>query len=143
LIWLVSFVATVGYDVMQGLAISIGFALMTTVFRTQWSRWHLLANLTGTNDYRDSERYHSVTHYDGICVLRFDSPLLFTNVDRFKRAIYKVSFADISEVMVANILNSHSGQSPSVAPPISPLLKKIVSKQFGSIFGESNFVFIT
>ncbi|VDM24587.1 unnamed protein product [Toxocara canis] len=36
LIWLVSFVATVGYDVMQGLVISIGFALMTTVFRTQW-----------------------------------------------------------------------------------------------------------
>lgn len=28
------------------------------------SRWHLLANLTGTNDYRDSERYHSVTHYN-------------------------------------------------------------------------------
>ncbi|KHN82502.1 Sulfate permease family protein 3 [Toxocara canis] len=90
LIWLVSFVATVGYDVMQGLVISIGFALMTTVFRTQWSRWHLLANLEGTNDFRDSERYHSVTTYSGICVLRFDSPLLFTNVERFKRVVYKV-----------------------------------------------------
>ncbi|VDK46270.1 unnamed protein product [Anisakis simplex] len=91
LIWLVSFTATVVYDVMQGLIISLAFALMTTVFRTQWSRWHLLANLEGTNDYRDSERYHAVTNYDvGVCVFRFDSPLLFTNVERFKRIIYKV-----------------------------------------------------
>ncbi|CAD5231309.1 unnamed protein product [Bursaphelenchus okinawaensis] len=87
-IWLVSFGATVGYDVTEGLAISIAFALMTTVFRTQWPRWHYLANLKGTNDFRDAERYASVIDVNGICVFRFDAPLLFTNVESFKESIH-------------------------------------------------------
>uniref|UniRef100_A0AC34QAJ8 SLC26A/SulP transporter domain-containing protein n=1 Tax=Panagrolaimus sp. JU765 TaxID=591449 RepID=A0AC34QAJ8_9BILA len=67
-IWVVSFVATVGWDVTPGLAISIAYALMTTVFRTQFPRWHLLASLFGTNDFRDAERYHDVIEHKGICI---------------------------------------------------------------------------
>jgi len=85
----VSFSATVCWDVTEGLGVAIAFALMTTVFRTQWPRWHFLANLVGTNDFRDAERYELVTNLTGICIFRFDSPLLFTNVDRFKAAIHK------------------------------------------------------
>jgi len=88
-IWLVSLTATFGWDVIEGLAISIAFALLTTVFRTQWPRWHYLSNLNGTNDFRDSERYHQAVDYPGVCVFRFDSPLIFTNVDRFKANIRK------------------------------------------------------
>ncbi|KAI1721611.1 sulfate permease family domain-containing protein [Ditylenchus destructor] len=88
-IWLVSFVATVGWDVTEGLALSIVYALFTTVIRVQWPRWHFLANLSGTNDFRDAERYEQVTTHTGICIFRFDSPLLFTNVDRFKANIHK------------------------------------------------------
>nr|CAD2140002.1 unnamed protein product [Meloidogyne enterolobii] len=88
-IWLVSFVSTVCWDVCQGLVISIGFALLTTVFRTQWPRWHFLANLSGTNDFRDAERYELIHTFPGICIFRFDSPLLFTNVDNFKETIHK------------------------------------------------------
>uniref|UniRef100_A0A914Y2D1 STAS domain-containing protein n=1 Tax=Panagrolaimus superbus TaxID=310955 RepID=A0A914Y2D1_9BILA len=92
-IWVVSFVATVAWDVTPGLGISIIWALMTTVFRTQFPRWHFLATLTGTNDFRDSERYKAVVDHNGICIFRFDSPLLFTNVEKFKisieHAVYK------------------------------------------------------
>lgn len=59
-IWLVSFAATLAYDVSEGLGIAIAFALLTTVFRTQWPRWHYLSNLKSTNDFRDSERYTNV-----------------------------------------------------------------------------------
>jgi len=86
-IWLVSFAATVGSDVIQGLVISISFALLTVVFRTQWPLWHFLANLNGTNDFRDTSRYQRVVVYPGVCIFRFDSPLLFTNVDLFKDSI--------------------------------------------------------
>ncbi|KAK0425638.1 hypothetical protein QR680_009299 [Steinernema hermaphroditum] len=88
-IWVVSFVATVAWDVMPGLMVSIVYALFTTVVRTQWPRWHFLANLDGTNDFRDCERYKHVRYFNGICIFRFDSPLLFTNVERFKSTIYK------------------------------------------------------
>uniref|UniRef100_A0A7E4ZYI3 STAS domain-containing protein n=1 Tax=Panagrellus redivivus TaxID=6233 RepID=A0A7E4ZYI3_PANRE len=91
-IWVVSFIATVAWDVTEGLVVSIIYALMTTVFRTQFPRWHFLATLSGTNDFRDSERYLKVIDHKGICVFRFDSPLLFTNVERFKQNIH-VAFA--------------------------------------------------
>uniref|UniRef100_A0A914CED0 STAS domain-containing protein n=1 Tax=Acrobeloides nanus TaxID=290746 RepID=A0A914CED0_9BILA len=54
-------------------------------------RWHFLSRLSGTNDYRDDERYQYVEHDNGICIFRFDSPLLFTNVDYFKKCIDKAA----------------------------------------------------
>ena len=88
-IWIVAFVATVGWDVTQGLGIAIAYALLTTVFRTQFPRWHFLGSLRGTNDFRDSQRYLEVIDHKGICIFRFDAPLLFTNVERFKDNIHK------------------------------------------------------
>ncbi|KAI6183240.1 STAS domain-containing protein [Aphelenchoides bicaudatus] len=90
-IWLVSFLATVIWDVTEGLGVAIVFALLTTVFRTQFPRWHYLANLKGTNDFRDAERYHNIIDVNGICIFRFDAPLLFTNVERFKRNIHSAA----------------------------------------------------
>uniref|UniRef100_A0A914CE67 STAS domain-containing protein n=1 Tax=Acrobeloides nanus TaxID=290746 RepID=A0A914CE67_9BILA len=88
-IWIVSFLATVFWNLTEGLLFSICFALLTTVLRTAWPRWHFLANAKGTNIYRDAERYRDVIHFDGICIFRFDAPLLFTNVENFKKSIYK------------------------------------------------------
>ncbi|EPB70301.1 STAS domain protein [Ancylostoma ceylanicum] len=85
-IWIVAFLATACVDVMDGLAIAIVFALLTTVFRLQWPNWHILANVTGTMEYRDVERYRQ-----GICIVRFDAPLLFTNVGHFRAMIEYVS----------------------------------------------------
>lgn len=63
LIWVVSFIATAAWDVTPGLVISIAFALMTTVFRSQFPRWHFLAQLTGTCDFRDVQRYKEIIEY--------------------------------------------------------------------------------
>ncbi|RCN52332.1 STAS domain protein [Ancylostoma caninum] len=90
-IWVVAFVATIGIDVMQGLAIAIAFALFTTVIREQWPRWHILANISGTNDFRDVERYRHIYFFNSVCVLRFDSPLLFTNVERFRKIVDRLA----------------------------------------------------
>ncbi|VDL82414.1 unnamed protein product [Nippostrongylus brasiliensis] len=90
-IWVVAFVATVCADVMEGLAIAIVFALFTTVIREQWPRWHILGNISGTADFRDVERYQHIYFFNSVCVLRFDSPLLFTNVERFRRIVENVA----------------------------------------------------
>ncbi|WKY03523.1 hypothetical protein Q1695_004911 [Nippostrongylus brasiliensis] len=90
-IWLMAFSATVLIDVMEGLAIAILFALFTTIIREQWPRWHILANIAGTYDFRDVERYRHIYFFNGVCVLRFDSPLLFTNVERFRKVIENIA----------------------------------------------------
>uniref|UniRef100_A0A914L3X8 STAS domain-containing protein n=2 Tax=Meloidogyne incognita TaxID=6306 RepID=A0A914L3X8_MELIC len=87
LIWIVTIFATILLNVMQGLALAVTFALLTTIFRIQWPRWHLLSNLTGTENYRDSGRYKRFTPFGhGIKIFRFDAPLLFTNVDHFAKS---------------------------------------------------------
>ncbi|KAK6748659.1 hypothetical protein RB195_001336 [Necator americanus] len=90
-IWIVAFLATACIDVMDGLAIAIAFALLTTVFRLQWPTWHILAHVKGTMEYRDVERYQQVDFVQGICIVRFDAPLLFTNVEQFRTMVYNVS----------------------------------------------------
>lgn len=90
-IWVVAFVATVATDVMPGLVTAIVFALFTTVIREQWPRWHILANISGTYDFRDVERYRHIYFFNSVCVLRFDSPLLFTNVERFRKIVENVA----------------------------------------------------
>ncbi|KAK0410224.1 hypothetical protein QR680_005014 [Steinernema hermaphroditum] len=90
-IWVVSFVVTVAWDVIPGLAAGIIYALFTTVMRTQWPRWHILGHIDSTDQFRDCERYKEVQFFDDICVFRFDSPLLFVNVERFKSTIAKAT----------------------------------------------------
>uniref|UniRef100_A0A914YSP6 STAS domain-containing protein n=1 Tax=Panagrolaimus superbus TaxID=310955 RepID=A0A914YSP6_9BILA len=102
-IWIVSFLATAGLDVTPGLIISIIYALMTTVLRTQFPRWHFLSQLNGTCDYRDVKRYKETVEYKGICIYRFDSPLIFTNVERFKESIQKAF-----EIWLGDILPQQS-----------------------------------
>lgn len=139
-IWFVSFVATFIWGVSEGLAISISYALLTTVFRTQWPRWHYLSNLIATNDFRDSERYLHTTNHPGVCIFRFDSPLLFTNVDRFKANIRKafamwdararlerrksLTSPDISKIFVEREANEQATRSLDIPSKPSNLKNK-------------------
>ncbi|XGW31985.1 hypothetical protein V3C99_010285 [Haemonchus contortus] len=86
-IWVVAFLATACIDVVEGLVIGILFALFTTLIRQQKPRWHILVNIPGTGEYRDVERYQQVNFVENVCVVRFDAPLLFTNVEKFREMV--------------------------------------------------------
>lgn len=112
LIWIVAFVTTVALDVMVGLIISVLFALMTLIFRSQWlashlsvllltytkskaimeysrPRWERLVQLSAMEPYFDNpKRYIAAANMPNIRLYRFQSPLLFNNVERFKLSIY-------------------------------------------------------
>uniref|UniRef100_A0A914VC92 STAS domain-containing protein n=1 Tax=Plectus sambesii TaxID=2011161 RepID=A0A914VC92_9BILA len=130
MIWLVSFVATVGYDVMPGLAISVIFALFTTVFRSQWPRWHFLKRLTGTSDYRDAARYASVSEFFGVRIFRYEAPLLFCNVDRFKKNVHKAAEIELrfntGPYVASTVRAFHKQNSSNVA--MDELAEDIVKK---------------
>ncbi|KAE9418039.1 hypothetical protein Angca_008214 [Angiostrongylus cantonensis] len=83
-IWVVSFTCTVFINVMEGLAISLIFALFTVIGRSQWPEWQYFfpsTDIIGANDSGGS-----IGPFD-MCVFRFDGPLLFTNVERFKTSL--------------------------------------------------------
>ena len=112
-IWVVTFLSTVVLNVMQGLALAVGFALLTTVFRVQWPRWYLLSRLNGTEDYRDSGRYAHVTDVDSVRIFRFDAPLLFTNVEHFANSARK-AVTDLGLFRAASVRVRSPPQSPAV-----------------------------
>uniref|UniRef100_A0A7E4UZL4 STAS domain-containing protein n=1 Tax=Panagrellus redivivus TaxID=6233 RepID=A0A7E4UZL4_PANRE len=78
LIWTVSFIATVCIDVIGGLAVSIAFALLTVVSRTQWPSWRARFSKPSLAPNGKTIRR--------FCVFRFESFLLFTNAERFKQS---------------------------------------------------------
>uniref|UniRef100_A0A915BY80 STAS domain-containing protein n=1 Tax=Parascaris univalens TaxID=6257 RepID=A0A915BY80_PARUN len=91
LIWLVSFFGTFMWNVSQGLGVSIGFAILTVIIRTQWANAVTLGQMHDTELYRDVRRYRNAEIASNIAIYRYDAPLLFLNNDRFKsRAIRMV-----------------------------------------------------
>uniref|UniRef100_W6NJ32 Sulphate transporter and Sulphate transporter antisigma-factor antagonist STAS domain containing protein n=1 Tax=Haemonchus contortus TaxID=6289 RepID=W6NJ32_HAECO len=56
-------------------------------FANSRPRWHILVNIPGTGEYRDVERYQQVNFVENVCVVRFDAPLLFTNVEKFREMV--------------------------------------------------------
>ncbi|XP_051546994.1 chloride anion exchanger-like isoform X2 [Myxocyprinus asiaticus] len=58
--WVVTFVASIILGLDLGLAVGIVAELFTVVFRAQFPRCSLLANITGTDIYRDRKDYLSV-----------------------------------------------------------------------------------
>uniref|UniRef100_A0A914WW38 STAS domain-containing protein n=1 Tax=Plectus sambesii TaxID=2011161 RepID=A0A914WW38_9BILA len=91
IVWIFSCVITMCSDVMEGLALSVAFVMLTVVLRSQWPQSHWLGQLPDTMLYRDVAQYDSAVEVAGIRVVRFDSPLLFNNVELFKRVVHKAA----------------------------------------------------
>ncbi|KAI6225234.1 hypothetical protein M3Y99_01359500 [Aphelenchoides fujianensis] len=75
-IWAVALIATVGDNVICGLAVGVSFEMFSIVLRTQEPRWN--AQFGKKDDQID------------VCVFAFEAMLLFTNAERFKSAIHQV-----------------------------------------------------
>ncbi|KHN85596.1 Prestin [Toxocara canis] len=105
-IWLVAFLGTFLWDVAEGLAIAIAFALITVIFRTQWPKAAKLVQVGDTEIYRDIHRYQVHTSFSHIVIFRYDAPLLFFNSENFKeRALEEV---EKQENELRTVIASHS-----------------------------------
>uniref|UniRef100_A0A0R3RQQ9 STAS domain-containing protein n=1 Tax=Elaeophora elaphi TaxID=1147741 RepID=A0A0R3RQQ9_9BILA len=97
-VWLVSCIATVSFDVMTGLMISVLFTLISVVLREQ--RPHIF--VMGRTTYR--EIYKPLVCYNGlkpvnenIEIIRFEAPLNFITVSSFCDKINDILRGDASE----------------------------------------------
>ncbi|PAV55661.1 hypothetical protein WR25_01519 [Diploscapter pachys] len=88
-IWIVSLVLTVCYDMREGLLLAIGFAVLTTIIRTQRPKWHFLSRDNETNTFKETRRKELDTVQGNVCIFRFDAPLIFTSIDRFTMTVWQ------------------------------------------------------
>ncbi|XP_073475774.1 chloride anion exchanger-like [Aquarana catesbeiana] len=83
-IWVVTFTAAVILGLDLGLAVGVGFELLTVVFRTQFPKCTLMARVGKSNIYRNRKDYLDIFEPEGIKIFRCPSPIFFANSGFFK-----------------------------------------------------------
>uniref|UniRef100_A0A8C4RW56 Solute carrier family 26 member 3, tandem duplicate 2 n=1 Tax=Erpetoichthys calabaricus TaxID=27687 RepID=A0A8C4RW56_ERPCA len=91
-VWIVSFIASVLLGLDIGLAVALGIELITVLFRTQYPRCEVLANIEGTEIYKDKKDYACVFEQEGVKIFRCPSPIFFANIDFFREKLTAVGF---------------------------------------------------
>ncbi|XP_030632042.1 solute carrier family 26 member 3, tandem duplicate 2 [Chanos chanos] len=90
-IWVITFVASIFLGLDLGLAVGLGVELLGVVFRTQFPRCSVLANIKGTDIYRDRKDYVQIYEPEGVKIFRIPSPIFFANIDFFKRKLVEAA----------------------------------------------------
>uniref|UniRef100_A0A0K0EM60 STAS domain-containing protein n=2 Tax=Strongyloides stercoralis TaxID=6248 RepID=A0A0K0EM60_STRER len=87
LIFIVSFLFTIYFDMAIGLALSVTFAILTTVARSQYPKWHFMAKNMEHGDFKEASKNDIQYIDEEICIIRMDGPLIFTSVQKFFKAV--------------------------------------------------------
>ncbi|XP_067915774.1 chloride anion exchanger-like [Heterodontus francisci] len=91
LVWLIAFIAAVLLGLDIGLAAGVGFELLTVVFRTQFPQCSVLANISGTDIYRNRKDYVNIYEPEGVKIFRCPSPIFFANVEFFRTKLIEAT----------------------------------------------------
>ncbi|KAI5617885.1 solute carrier family 26 (anion exchanger), member 3 isoform X2, partial [Silurus asotus] len=95
-IWVVTCAASIILSLDLGLAVGLGVELLTVVFRTQFPRCSVLANIIGTNIYRDHKDYNPVYEPGGVKIFRIPSPIFFANIEFLRdKLVQAVGFSPL------------------------------------------------
>ncbi|KAM4711723.1 chloride anion exchanger-like [Anableps anableps] len=70
-----------------GLGVGLGIELLTVIFRTQFPRCSILANIPGTDLYRDQKDYPQIYELKGVKIFRIPSPIFFANIEFFRNKL--------------------------------------------------------
>ncbi|KAM4748901.1 chloride anion exchanger-like [Rhinophrynus dorsalis] len=83
-VWLVTCIAAIILGLDLGLAAGVGFELLTVVFRTQFPKCTLIANVGRSDIYRNRKDYADIYEPEGVKIFRCSSPIFFANSSFFK-----------------------------------------------------------
>ncbi|KAM9824543.1 chloride anion exchanger-like [Neosynchiropus ocellatus] len=86
-VWVGTCVASILLGLDLGLAVGLGVELLTVVFRTQFPRCSVLANIPGTDLYKDRKEFQNIHQTAGVKIFRIPSPIYFANIEFFKNKL--------------------------------------------------------
>ncbi|CAN9515745.1 unnamed protein product [Ophioblennius macclurei] len=101
LVWVATFIFTVLLNPDVGLAASIGFSILTVIFRTQLPKYSALGRIPNTDLYRPLEDYTQVQQVPGILIFRSSATLYFANAEMYLDALGEKSGIDITKMLSA------------------------------------------
>ncbi|XP_061815030.1 chloride anion exchanger-like [Nerophis lumbriciformis] len=83
-VWLGTCIAAVLLGLDLGLAAGLGVELLSVVLRAQFPRCSVLANIKGTDIYKDRKDYVDIFEPEGVKIFRIPSPIFFANIEFFR-----------------------------------------------------------
>ncbi|XP_077424508.1 solute carrier family 26 member 6-like [Vanacampus margaritifer] len=101
LVWLVTFTSTILLNLDLGLAVSIGFSMLTVIFRSQMPHYSILGQVPSTNLYLDVETYKEAREIPGIKIFRSSATIYYTNADMYLEALQEKSGIQIGKLLAA------------------------------------------
>lgn len=79
-----TFVATLGLGIEEGILVGVGASLLNFVVRTTRPHFAVLGRLPGTEEYRNVKNYPEAETTEGVLALRIDAQFYFGNVSFLK-----------------------------------------------------------
>ena len=104
---IVTFVATLGLGIEQGIGIGVILSLAVIVFQTTRPHIAELGKVPGTHFYRNVERFKQVEERKDLLIVRFDAQLYFANINFFRDKIEELIAAKGSDLKTV-IINADS-----------------------------------
>uniref|UniRef100_A0A674PGQ4 STAS domain-containing protein n=1 Tax=Takifugu rubripes TaxID=31033 RepID=A0A674PGQ4_TAKRU len=91
-VWLGTCIASILLGLDLGLAVGLGVELISVILRTQFPRCSVLANIRGTDIYKDRKDYTNIIEPKGVIIFRIPAPIFFANIEFFRSKLTEVGF---------------------------------------------------
>ncbi|CAL1606304.1 unnamed protein product [Knipowitschia caucasica] len=101
MVWLVTFMSTILLNLDLGLAVSIGFSILTVIFRTQLPHYSILGQVPGTDLYLETETFKQAEEIPGIKIFRSSTTIYYTNAEMYLEALQEKSGIEIGKLLTA------------------------------------------
>ncbi|XP_013874433.1 solute carrier family 26 member 10 [Austrofundulus limnaeus] len=90
LVWVVTWLSVVVLNVDLGLAIGVGFSMMTVICRTQRAECSVLGRASNTEIYRPVENHNKCYEVPGVKILTYNGPIYYGNRSFFREKMSKL-----------------------------------------------------
>ncbi|KAL3064364.1 hypothetical protein OYC64_000609 [Pagothenia borchgrevinki] len=143
MVWLVTFTSTILLNLDLGLAVSVGFSMLTVIFRTQLPRYSILGHVSGTDLYLDTDTYKEAKEIPGIKIFRSSTTIYYTNAEMYLEALQEKSGIEIGKLLTAKKkqerkLKRKQQKEKNKAKKEAKKQRKAVSRLSKDTFSEMN-----
>uniref|UniRef100_A0A3Q2ZGD1 Solute carrier family 26 member 10 n=1 Tax=Kryptolebias marmoratus TaxID=37003 RepID=A0A3Q2ZGD1_KRYMA len=90
MVWVVTWLSVVVLNVDLGLAIGVGFSMMTVICRTQRAECSVLGRASNTEIYRPVENHNKCYEVPGVKILTYNGPIYYGNRSFFREKMSKL-----------------------------------------------------
>jgi len=87
LMMMITFAGTLFLGIGTGIGIGVGLSLAWIIFEASYPHHAELGRIPGTHTFRNIKRFKDLNVDDDVLIFRFDAPLFFANVNRFRELL--------------------------------------------------------